>query len=222
VISMVWQMLSLDSFTRQFMVLNTNQSLSEADKNKKVINHNQVKTWFGYIAFTECRKQYESGRKLKRNMLWKSQEKIDKEALVRKLKRRKVDKQHARLQTLHWLIEQQFIEGGVTLSSQLNSTSATNANLVRLCVALNNIFTHKKGDEKYSLPDFMHKLERKKDSLNQESQTFKQADTLLRRLKTEYQQITEKAAEYATKVKGATALDKAGWNLAEDFDPDVV
>jgi hypothetical protein len=219
---MVWQMLSLDSFTRQFMVLNTNQSLSEAEKNKKVINHNQVKTWFGYIAFTECRKQYESGRKLKRNMLWKSQEKIDKEALVRKLKKRKADKRHARLQTLHWLIEQQFIEGGATLSSQLNSTSATNANLVRLCVALNNIFTHKKGDEKYSLPDFIQKLENRLASLDRESPTFKHADTLLRRLKTEHQNITEKAAEYATKVKGATALDKAGWNLAEDFDPDVV
>ncbi len=219
---MVWHMLSLDSFTRQFTVLNIKENVSESEKNKQVINHNQVKTWFGYIAFTECRKQYESGRKLKRIMLWKSQEKTDKETQVRKFKRRKVDKRHARLQTLHWLIEQQFIEGGATLSSQLNSVSATNANLVRLCVALNNIFTHKKGDEKYSLPDFMQKLEKKQNSLNQESQTFKQADTLLRRLKTEYQQITEKAAEYATKVKGATALDKAGWNLAENFDTDVV
>jgi len=38
---MVWQMLSLDSFTRQFMVLNTNQSLSEAEKNKKAETNKQ-------------------------------------------------------------------------------------------------------------------------------------------------------------------------------------
>ncbi len=221
VISMVWQMFSLEKSFRQYMVVSND--LPETERNQAVLHQNQVKSWFGNIAFTECRKQYEAGRKLKRVLLWKSQEQAEKEGRIKKIRKRNVDKRLARLQTLHWLIEQQFKEGGATLSSQLNSTSATNTNLVRLCVALNNIFTHKKVDEKYSLSDFLTSLADKLESLSPaDSPTYKSADVLLRKLQLEYNSITQKAAEYAKTVNGAIAIDKTGWDLAEDFDPDVV
>lgn len=220
VISMVWHMFSLEGSFRQYMVLNTD--LSETEKNKQASYLNQVKAWFGHAAYEECRKQYESGRKLKRIMLWKSQEQADKEVKIKKEKKRKVDKRLARIQTLRWLIEQQFIVGGATLGSQLNTASATNSNLVRLNVALNTIFTHKKTDERYSMMDFLGTLQTKLLQLNPVSATCGSAETLYRKLQTEYFNITQKAAEYAKSVNGATALDKAGWDLAEDFDPDVV
>ncbi len=196
--------------------------LPETEKNQAALHQNQVKSWFGNIAFAECRKQYEAGRKLKRVLLWKSQEQAEKEVKIKKTRRRKIEKRLARIRTLHWLIEQQFIEGGATLSSQLNSASATNMNLVRLCIALNNIFTHTKADEKYALGDFLALLADKLKTLSPDSSTYKSADALLRKLQTEYNTITQKAAEYAKTVNGAIAIDKTGWDLAEDFEPDVV
>ncbi len=213
-------MFSVEKSFRQYMVVSND--LPEAEKNQTALHQNQVKSWFGNIAFQECRKQYEAGRKLKRVLLWKSQEQAEKEGRSKKIRKRNVEKRLARIQTLHWLIEQQFKEGGATLSSQLNSTSATNINLVRLCVALNNIFTHKRIDEKYSLGDFLTLLANKLKTLSPDSPTYKSADALLRKLQTEYANITQKAAEYAKTVNGAIAIDKTGWDLAEDFDPDIV
>jgi hypothetical protein len=213
-------MFSLESSFRQYMV--PNNDLPESERNQIASYQNQVKVWFGHEAFKACRKQYESGKKLKRILLWKSQEQADKEIKIKKMKKRKIEKRLARLQTLHWLIEQQFVEGGATLNSQLNSASATNANVVKLCVALNSIFTHKKIDEKYSLSELLKRLEQKLKKLPQDSIVLKSAEGLFRKLQTEYQNITQKAADYAKTVKGATALDKDGWNLAEDFEPDVM
>ncbi len=217
---MIWHMLSLEKSFRQYMVVNPD--LPESKKSQVSLYHNQVKSWFGNVAFQECRKQYEAGRKLKRIILWKTQEQTDKELRIKKCKKRKVEKRISRIQTLHWLIEQQFTEGGATLSSQLNTSSATNANLVRLCMALNNIFTHKKADAKYSLGDLIVKLNDKLKTLKPESSIYKSAENLLRKLQTEYQNITQKAAAYANSVNAATALDKTGWDHTEDFDPDIV
>ncbi len=217
---MVWQMFSLEKSFRQYMF--PNPDLSEAERNQQASYQNQIKAWFGHIAYNTCRREYESGRKLKRNLLWKSQKQADREIQIKKMKKRKLEKRLARLQTLHWLIEQQFIEGGVTLSSQLNTSSATCTNLVRLAVALNCIFTHKKTDEKYSMADLLLRLSQQLKELPSGSPTYKSAETLYRKLQSEFQSITQKASEYNKTVKNATVLDKSGWNVHEDFDPDVV
>ncbi len=217
-------MFSLESSFRQYMFPNPDQS--EVERNKEASYQGQVKTWFGSVAFAECHAQYESGRKMKRTLLWKSEGQSKKEQKLKKFRRRKAAKRCARIQTLHWLIEQQFIEGGASLNSQLNSASASNSNLVRLCVALNNIFTHKVKPpadlQKYSLSCLLDRLSSRLQNLKPTSPVHKNAETLLRKLQTEYKNITQKAEEYAKTVNGATVLDKAGWDLAEDFDPDLV
>ncbi len=201
-----------------------NADLSEAERNQQASYQNQVKTWFGNIAYNRCRREYESGRKLKRNLLWKSQKQADREIQMKKVKKRKIEKRLSRLSTLLWLIEEQFVEGGVALSSQLNSSSATYSNLVRLAVALNCIFTYKKTDERYSMGELLKRLSDKLEKMDKTKPFYKPAESLFRKLQTEYNIITQRAAEY-NKVKQTTTvtvLDKTGWNVHEDFDPDVV
>ncbi len=229
---MVWHMFSLESSFRQYMF--PNPDISEAERNVEASYQGQVKTWFGSVAFAECHAQYESGRKMKRTLLWKSENQSKKEQKMKKSRRRKAAKILSRLQTLHWLIEQQFLVNGASLNTQLNSTSATNTNLIRLCVALNNIFTHRiKGDaEKYSLPFLFETLKKHLETLQtlkenspskpEFARLYDSAQTLFHKLKTEHAKITLKATEYANTVKGAIALDKDGWDPTEVFDPDVV
>jgi hypothetical protein len=220
VISLAWQMVGIEGSFRQYMV--TDQCLPEAERNRIAVLQTQVKTFFGHLALKECRKQYETGRKLKRVLLWKSQEQLQRELKIKKHRKRKQDKRMARLQTLHWLIEQQFVEGGVSLKSQFNSASANNTNLIRLCVALNNIFIRKKAEEKFSMAEFLKHLENKLKAINTSSPTYQTAETLLRKMQTETSNIIQRATEYASQINGATGITKDGWDISEDFDPDVV
>ncbi len=203
------------------MVLDANTP--ETEKSKLSGFQLQVKSWFGSIAYKACRKQYETGRKQKRTLLWKTQDQKDKELKTKKVNKRKQDKRLARLRTLHWLIEQQFEPGGVTLKSQLNTSSANNLNVVKMCVALNSIFTHKKGEEKFSLSLLLQRLADKLHHIEVTDPMYHSANSLYRTLLTECDNIKKKAIEYANESEGgATAITKDGWNIAESFEPDVV
>lgn len=205
---MAWQHVKQTaSHLRPYMTVDP--SLSEVEKNKIAGYQAVVKKWFGHLCYMQCRKVYETGRKTKRNLLWKSKEQSAKEMKLRKVRKRKQEKRLSRLQTLHRVIEEQFDETGDSLKDLFNSKSATLTNMVKLCVALNNFSNE---NQKFYLPDLVDRLSERLQVLDSKSSIYQSAEPLCRKLKTELQTLLQKTAAF---------VQKKDVN-SEDFVPDLV